>query len=104
MTPLTHPRLEDVSLATALHALADPVRLNMVRRLADAGELCCEGALASCQAPKSTRSHHLKVLRAAGLIRTRKAGREYLNVLRRAEFDSRFPGLLDTVLAAADLE
>ena len=104
MTVLTHPRLEDVSLSTALHALADPTRLDMVRRLAMSGELCCEGALASCQAPKSTRSHHLKLLRAAGLIRTRKAGREYLNVLRRAEFDSRFPGLLATVLAVAEPE
>lgn len=49
--------------------------------------------------PKSTLSNHLKLLRAAGLIETAQAGREMIKTLRRDEFDRRFPGLLDTVLA-----
>jgi len=98
MSRYTHPRLEDVTLPVALHALADPVRLEIVRRLAGACELSC--ARAACPAiPKSTISNHFRVLRGAGLIRTRPAGREFMSTLRREEFDARFPGLLDTVLA-----
>jgi DNA-binding transcriptional ArsR family regulator len=93
----THPRLDDVPLATALHALADPCRLDIVRRLSKKCELSCQSA--SCgSVPKSTLSNHMKILRGAGLIQTRPAGREYLSTLRREEFEARFPGLLDTVL------
>lgn len=92
-----HPRLEDVPLATALHALADPCRLDIVRRLAERRELSCQDA--SClDVPKSTLSNHMKILRAAGLLQTRTAGREYLNTLRREDFEARFPGLIETVL------
>jgi DNA-binding transcriptional ArsR family regulator len=92
MPRFTHPRLEDVPLDLALHALADPNRLAMVARLAATERLSCAHAA-------STLSNHLKLLRAAGLIETTQAGREMINTLRRAEFDQRFPGLLDAVLA-----
>nr|WP_245844068.1 helix-turn-helix domain-containing protein [Sphingomonas spermidinifaciens] len=86
-------------LDLALHALADPNRLGMVARLASTEGLSCSDA-APCEAiPKSTLSNHLKLLRAAGLIETAQAGREMINTLRRDEFDRRFPGLLDAVLA-----
>lgn len=98
MARFAHPRLDDVPLTAALHALADPCRLDIVRRLAAAEELSCQGA--SCGGvPKSTLSNHFKILRGAGLVQTRPAGREYLSTLRRDEFEARFPGLLDTVLA-----
>ena len=97
MERLVHPDLKDVSLAAALHALADPVRLAMVAKLAEcaclnAGTTCADGT------PKSTVSNHFNVLRAAGLVETSATGRERINRLRRAEFDARFPGLLDAVL------
>lgn len=98
MSHYTHPRLEDVALPAALHALSDPCRLEIVRRLADRCELSCANAACS-DVPKSTLSNHFKVLRAAGLVRTRPSGREFLSTLRRDEFDARFPGLLETVLA-----
>lgn len=98
MPAFTHPRLEDVPLAAALHALADPCRLALVRRLADQGELSCSAA-AGGDVPKSTLSNHFRILRGAGLIRTRPAGRDHLSRLRRDEFEGRFPGLLGTVLA-----
>ena len=98
MASFPHPRLEDVPLAAALHALADPCRLAIVRRLAEGGEFSC--AAAACHdVPKSTLSNHFKILRGAGLIRTRPAGRDHLSLLRRDEFEGRFPGLLATVLA-----
>lgn len=97
MSRYPHPRLDDVPLTAALHALADPCRLNIVRRLSEQRELSCQSA--SCgTVPKSTLSNHMKILRGAGLIQTRPAGREYLSTLRRKEFDARFPQLLDTVL------
>ncbi len=98
MPAFTHPRIEDVPLTTALHALADPCRLAIVRRLAEGGELSCSAA-ACYDVPKSTLSNHFKILRASGLIRTRPAGRDHLSTLRREEFEARFPGLLSTVLA-----
>ncbi len=98
MSSFTHPRLDDVALSAALHALSDPVRLSIVRRLADEGELSCSAA-GCMDVPKSTLSNHFRILRGAGLIRTRSAGRDHLSALRKDEFEARFPGLLDTVLA-----
>lgn len=100
MAQFGHPRLDDVPLSAVLHALADPARLAIVHNLAAAEELSCSAALPDALAPKSTRSNHFKILRAAGLVETRKAGRTVCNRLRRAELDRRFPGLLDSVLAA----
>lgn len=98
MDRLVHPDLKDVSLSAALHALADPVRLDIVGRLI-ANE--CLNASTACAGgtPKSTISNHLNILRAAGLVETRVEGRERINRLRRADFDARFPGLLESILA-----
>ncbi|HEX8639891.1 MAG TPA: helix-turn-helix domain-containing protein [Allosphingosinicella sp.] len=101
MPTFSHPRLHDVALSAALHALADPCRLAIVRRLTRGGELSCSAA-ACHDVPKSTLSNHFKILRAAGLIRTRTAGRDHLSTLRGEEFEARFPGLLATVLAQPD--
>lgn len=99
MPRFTHPRLEDVPLDLALHALADPNRLGLIARLAANGSLSCNEAAPCSLLPKSTLSNHLKLLRAAGLIETTQAGREMINTLRRIDFNRRFPGLLDAVLA-----
>ncbi|MDP9825396.1 ArsR/SmtB family transcription factor [Kineosporia succinea] len=92
----THPR--DVTIETALTALADPVRLSIVRCVARAGdwELPC-GSL-DVGVGKATLSHHFTVLREAGLVEQRDEGARRTIRLRRAEFDERFPGLLDLVL------
>ena len=99
MSRFVHPDLKDVSLPAALHALADPVRLAMIARLAEGEVLNCTATCPQNAIPKSTLSNHLKVLRAAGLIETRAEGREMMNHLRREAFETRFPGLLATVLA-----
>ena len=84
-----------------LQALADPVRLEIVRQLAGCsadGELSC-GAI-PLPVTKSTASHHFKTLLDAGVIAERSQGtRKYLH-LRRDELDRRFPGLIDSVLQA----
>ena len=95
---LPMPDIADVGLTSVLDALADPIRLEIVRELAPGGERRC-GMLALSVAP-STRSHHLKTLRAAGVIRTRMVGTQRFVALRRRDLDAQFPGLLDAVLAA----
>ena len=95
---LPMPDAGDVSLEQVLDALADPIRLQIVRELADAGESPC-GALA-VPVSESTRSHHLRTLREAGVTKTRVAGTQRLVSLRRDDLDVRFPGLLDVVIAA----
>jgi DNA-binding transcriptional ArsR family regulator len=93
------PPVAELELAAVLHALSDPVRLQIVRDLADLGACRC-GAFAVPVA-KSTLSHHLRVLREAGLTLTEPAGTQRVVSLRRADLDARFPGLLDAVLGAA---
>jgi DNA-binding transcriptional ArsR family regulator len=87
-----------LSLPDVLYALSDPLRLTIVRQLAEEGETAC--GTFGIRMPKSSLSHHFKVLRDAGVIATRGEGVRRLNTLRRAELDAAFPGLLDAVLSA----
>ena len=98
MRTISHPDLEQVALSQVLYALSDPVRLSVVRQLALDGEATCSEL--DCGRPKSSMSHHFRVLREAGLLRTRTDGPSHVNDLRREEMDRRFPGLLAAVLAA----
>jgi DNA-binding transcriptional ArsR family regulator len=68
----------------------------MVRQLAQRGELAC-GTFCE-QAPKSTMSHHFKVLRAAGIIQQRNEGTSCYNSIRMDDLNARFPGLMDAIL------
>jgi DNA-binding transcriptional ArsR family regulator len=95
---LEHPAVAELELASVLFALSDPARLAIVRQIA------VPGTVSTCQSvgmdmPKSTRSHHLKVLREAGVTLAQPRGRERLLTLRRGDLDSRWPGLLAAVLA-----
>jgi DNA-binding transcriptional ArsR family regulator len=98
MRTMQHPALDDVTLSQLLYALSDPVRLDVVQQLARGGEATCS-ALDGGR-PKSSMSHHFRVLREAGLVRTRTDGPAHMNELRRAELNARFPGLLDSILSA----
>lgn len=98
MRTIHHPAVEDVALSQVLYALSDPVRLGVVRQLASAGEATCSSL--DRGRPKSSMSHHFRVLREAGLVRTRMDGPAHMNDLRRTEIERRFPGLLAAVLAA----
>ena len=86
-----------------LQAFADPVRLQIVRIL-DRVERRDAVHRDPDRLPvgKSTGSHHLKVLREAGIVtaRSRSTARARYYTLRRDDLDARFPGLLDSVLRA----
>jgi DNA-binding transcriptional ArsR family regulator len=100
MRPIYHPDRKDIALAGVLYALGDPVRLEVVRRLASCQmQPCC--AL-SDSVPKSTLSHHFKVLRETGVIFSQREGTQYINSLRQEDLEARFPGLLDAVLQALE--
>jgi DNA-binding transcriptional ArsR family regulator len=79
-------------------ALSDPVRIEIVRHLASVPEASCNALNGG--RPKSSMSHHFRVLREAGLVRTRTQGTAHANTLRRVELNERFPGLIDALLDA----
>ncbi|MFC4118284.1 ArsR/SmtB family transcription factor [Nonomuraea zeae] len=100
MRLLPHPATEDIELTEVLRALSDPVRLEIVARLYVSGELTCGTAGDDLGIHKSTASHHYRALREAGVISSKQDGRLKYISLRRDDLDRRFPGLLDSVLAA----
>lgn len=97
-TLVEEPQATELELAAVLHALSDPVRLDIVRALDAKGEQTC-GALPA-PVSKSTLSHHFRVLREAGVTRTTPHGTRKIVALRRDDLEARFPGLLDAVLQA----
>jgi DNA-binding transcriptional ArsR family regulator len=101
---LDHPDVSELDLPTLLHALSDPMRLEIVRCLASSSEsgLPCVGI--PLPVTKGTASHHFKVLRLAGVIAQRDEGTRRISSLRRDDLEQRFPGLLDSVLRAAQAE
>lgn len=99
---IAHPARDELMLVDVLHALADPVRLEIVRRLnsADGRMNCIASAESSGCLSKSTLSHHFRILREAGIVRSERSGVELLNCLRTEDLESRFPGVLASILAA----
>lgn len=97
MRPYKHPAASELVLERVLYALSDSIRLDIVRHLAQVACATC-GELDGGR-PKSTVSHHFKVLREAGLVLTESTGTTHMNTLRRADIESRFPGLLSAILS-----
>ncbi|HUZ48599.1 MAG TPA: metalloregulator ArsR/SmtB family transcription factor [Candidatus Dormibacteraeota bacterium] len=94
------PEREDITIYGVLAALSDPTRLELVRQLAIGGERC---PYEFCDVTsKQNLSHHLKVLREAGLITARYEGRKKYLSLRRELIDDMFPGLLAGLLTAVE--
>ena len=98
MLPDHHPSAGDIRLVTVLHALADPVRLSVVRQLSDGRSHAC-GAIDTPLAA-SAMTRHFRILRESGVVRAEPCGTSKLLTLRREDLDARLPGLLDSVLRA----
>lgn len=95
-----HTDPDEVPLLAALSALADPVRVQLVRELGGSPEWTRSCGSFDVPVGKAALSHHFSVLRGAGLVEQRDQGPRRVNRLRREEFDARFPGLLELVLRA----
>jgi len=60
--------VDDKKLIRVLKALSDPNRFRMVQEVAAAGELSCGQIVERFHLSQPTVSHHLRVLKEAGLI------------------------------------
>src|ERR671934_1182663 len=63
------------TLAERFRALADPTRVAIVNRLSGADELCVCDLTPAFELSQPTISHHLKILREAGLVESSRPGR-----------------------------
>ena len=93
---LPQPNLSGVDISQVLAALADPVRLSIVRELSRVGESTCSAL--DVPVKPSTVSHHLHILREAGVVTTRVTGTSRPSHLRVDDLEQRFPGLLGVIL------
>lgn len=98
MPPRTyeHPDTRDIAIPRVLFALSEPLRLNMVRMLAERGEV--DSIDLGPDLPRSTLTHHTSLLRESGVVFVRAEGRKCMIRLRDDDLEQRFPGLLSTVL------
>ncbi|MCZ0728663.1 ArsR/SmtB family transcription factor [Mycolicibacterium iranicum] len=96
----THPVAAVQQVLAAIH---DPVRLEIVRRLYNAGAPLQCGALYD-GINKSTATHHFKILREAGVTERLVVDGLAYQKLRREQVDAAIPGLLDSVVRSANWE
>lgn len=94
---LEHPAPDEVQLERVLHALSDPIRLSLVRDFARCGSATACRDMPAPEVTRSTLSHHLRVLREAGLTWTELSGTQRFVSLRGEVIEQRFPGLLAAV-------
>ena len=106
MRPLVHPSIEDITVEGILHALSDPVRAAIYAELAISSGATCSNFLkiSDREIPKSTLSQHFRALREAGLIRSERHGVEMRNTTRCEEINGRFPGLIETIMRAHQVQ
>jgi DNA-binding transcriptional ArsR family regulator len=97
---LPQPAREEIRIEQVLAALGDPVRLLYVRELAKTPMEGVACGVIPLPVTKSTRTHHLRILREAGVISMRAEGTRRIACLRRDDLDALYPGLLDGILGA----
>jgi len=73
--PVTRTRSTQTDPEVRLfQALADPTRLAILRELAGAPEVCACDFTSCCDVQQPTVSHHLRVLREAGIVESERRG------------------------------
>ncbi|MCB1516079.1 MAG: winged helix-turn-helix transcriptional regulator [Hyphomicrobiaceae bacterium] len=100
--------MQDDLLAVQLRALGHPVRLSILRLLAQTqNECCCASVVDQLPLAQSTVSQHIKVLLDAGLIERCSKGTRNYYVLSAERFEavsSAFSGLADGLTRSTRLE
>lgn len=104
MPNLPHPNADQIELANVLAVLGDRTRLAIVRQLAARNDIQTNCSQFLDLGSKTNLSYHLSKLREAGVTRTDVEGTNRFISLRRSDLDRRFPGLLITILQAADTD
>ena len=94
---IAHPAASALDLATIMRTVGDPLRLDIVRLLADDVPRPCSEVSDAMGLPVSTCSYHLRLLREAGVTRTRAEGTQRFISLRRDDLEDRFPGLVEVL-------
>jgi len=94
---IPHPSVDAFDLATVMRTVGEPLRLEIVRILADGSEWNCHALQERLGLAASTGSYHLRLLREAGVTRTRAEGTQRIISLRRDDLERRFPGLVDVL-------
>jgi DNA-binding transcriptional ArsR family regulator len=97
---IPHPPVDALDLPAILRVLGDPLRLDVVRILADGKERSCGELADALGIPASTSSYHMRLMREAGITRTRAEGTSRHISLRRDDLEARFPGLVDVLVAS----
>jgi DNA-binding transcriptional ArsR family regulator len=103
MRPLPHPKVEEITVEGILHALSDPIRIEIFVQLArsECAKNCSSFVhVAKDALPKSTLSQHFRILREAGLIRSERKGVELINSTRCAELQDRFGPMIQAIIVA----
>lgn len=96
-TPLTVQPLDEAQaaeIAPVFKALGDPVRLRLLSLIAAAGDVCVCDLTDAFALSGPTISHHLRVLREAGLVDSRREG-TWVHYWIRPELLRRLAALLD---------
>lgn len=107
MKPLFHPHPNEITVQGILHALSDPVRVEIFMRLvgAECTKNCATFAnVKPTPLPKSTLSQHMRILREAGLIRSERRGVELQNRARCEEIAKKFGAMVGAILDAYQKE
>jgi len=98
--PVLAPRSDDTNIgalqAGSAHALSDPTRLTLGSALLGADELCVCDLAWIVERAQNLVSHHVRVLRAHGVVRSRREGKMVMYALT-----DEGRALLDAVLQSA---
>jgi ArsR family transcriptional regulator len=91
---------EAETVANLLKALSDPIRLRLMSMIAAADEACVCDLTAPFDVSQPTISHHLKVLREAGLVDSERRGTWVWYRARRDALDAVGGLFTDTLVRA----
>lgn len=103
MRPISNPKMKDIKVEAILHALSDPVRVQIFMEISegDCPQNCSNFLkVKNKKLPKSTLSNHFRILREAGLIKSEKKGLELHNTSRCKELKEKFGTLITKILEA----
>jgi DNA-binding transcriptional ArsR family regulator len=102
-------QMQDEDIANVMRALGHPVRLSILRILAEqaSGDCCCTDVIQCLPLAQSTVSQHIKVLLDAGLVERHPKGTRNCYTLRSdrlAQFGSAWSGLISGLVSDSPIK